>query len=103
MRKPTRDAVLVIGLFLLATGLLVAWIADFASLKWLVEDWQRGGVLCVVVCYGLTILGFLGLNLMAIRRGELRWYREPVISLIILFIIFSILVPVLFQARDSWA
>jgi uncharacterized membrane protein YozB (DUF420 family) len=98
MQKSARDVVILISVFLIGTGLLIAWVYSTGLLP-RAADWQRRDVWVVFTMLAVAETLFLGLNVWAIRRGEFRWYREGVVTMVILMILCLILFPTLVVVR----
>jgi hypothetical protein len=98
MRKPVRDAAFMIGVFLIGTGLLFAWAYSVGLLPRSLDAIRPDTwIPLTLLCASEIIL--LGSNVWAIKRGEFRWYREGMVTAIILIILCLIIFPALPAAR----
>jgi uncharacterized membrane protein YozB (DUF420 family) len=102
MRKPARDAVAVVAVFLVAAAALIGWLYSLGAIPE-GPDWQLPGVRAALIVMGLSFLLMVGLNLWEIKRNDFRWHRDPVAALVILVLLWLIIWPVYSSALTSAA
>jgi uncharacterized membrane protein YozB (DUF420 family) len=94
MRKPVGDAVFMISVFLIGTGLVFALAYSVGLLPRRLDTMWTGAWIVLTWLTASEIV-LLGLNVWAIKRGEFRWCREGVVTAIILIILCLIIFPTL--------
>jgi hypothetical protein len=92
MNRPVRDAAALVTAFVIGTSLLIYGLHSVGLVpklaNWPHEEWDRLGFLALSEVFLLTR------NLRSLRRGEFRWYREPVVTVILLILLTLLILPV---------
>lgn len=94
MNSAVRDTVLLICLLLIESVLPFAWAYSEGMMTRL-EYWPQRGVWGIFAFLAFADMVLLALNLWGIRRGEFRWWREGVVTAILVMILVLIVLPTL--------
>jgi hypothetical protein len=94
MSNKRRDTILWIGVVLGEIGLLIAWYINGLGSLLRIGDLRFSGMWQTLALLGGTIFGYAIINLWLIARGKFHWSREGLASVIIPFLVWTILFPV---------